>query len=155
MSAEDIERELAEAQSELAVAERRASKPRIRAQAWDIDNLPRVDLNEVLAAYDPVSVGNERGHEYIVVAPKGTIYNESTDLTDPSVGNQLAIRDFGLPQEKGPTRIGIGSTSGQLRPHQRVNFVQGIGVQEGDHELELGTAVASPWTSWTRREYNN
>jgi hypothetical protein len=62
----------------------------------------------------------------------------------------------GIPQEKGNTRKGIGGVSGQIREHQRVDFAQGIGVG-GDAGLtsELGTAVASPWTSWTRREYNS
>jgi hypothetical protein len=163
MSTEDIERELAVAQEELAVAERRAGKPRIRAQAWDVDNLPRVDLGEVLNAFDPVSVGNEQGHEYIVVAPKGSVY-EDPEVRTPTrtfashaevAAYQMAMRDFGLPSETGPKRIGIGTSTGQQRVHDRVNFVQQIGVGEGEVGLELGTAVASPWTAWTRREYNN
>jgi hypothetical protein len=144
---DDIEQQLSDARAELSAAEEaRAMKPRIRAQVWDLNDLPHVDLGEVLAAYDPVSVGTEQGNEYIVVAPKGSVY-----MAD-SPGR---VSDFSLPQELGRLRTGIGTETGHARIHQRVNYAQQIGVSETEVTSEIGTAVASPWTSWTRREYNN
>ncbi len=112
---------------------------------WDLSKLPHVSLAEVLRNCDPVSVGTEPGHEYIVMAPRGS---------EPST--QLSLLDFGIPKEKGPQRVGIGADTGAQRPHDRVALERGVGVSS-DEELtsELGSAVASPWTAWTRREYNN
>jgi hypothetical protein len=156
---------------------RRAEKPHIRAQVWDVENLPRVSLNDVLSVCEPISVGTEMGHEYIVVTPRsGNRLPEMEDIAPVSYvqdqatveklhqfqmqemerGYQMALQDFGLPPEKGPQRTGISSVSGQTRPHDRVNFARGVGVAgESDMTSELGTAVASPWTAWTRREYNS
>lgn len=120
----------------------------------DFSHLPRTDLNVILREYDPISVGTEAGHEYVVVAPR---QYEQTPEPGGDWGHQLAdnMLQHGIPKERGNTRIGIAGQSGQIRPHQRVDIARGIGVA-GDTGLtsELGTAVASPWTAWTRREYN-
>lgn len=124
----------------------------------NFDRLPRTDLNAILREYDPISVCTEPGREYVVVAPRSS----STALTTPEPGYDWGHRQLadpmlahGIPKEKGQTRTGIAGVSGQIREHQRVDFAQGIGTQgESGLTSELGTAVASPWTSWTRREYN-
>jgi hypothetical protein len=85
------------------------------------------------------------------------------EVTGPvDYNRQLSVQGFGqspqpyagLPTEKGNQRIGIGATSGTIKPHDRVNFETGTGISSEDLGSELGTAVASPWTAWTRREYN-
>jgi hypothetical protein len=125
----------------------------VEGNVVDVSKLPRVDLNQILRDYDPISVGTEPGREYVVVAPRSQIA-----LPGEEWGHQLAdpMLRHGIPKEKGKTRIGIGGQSGAIREHNTVDFAQGIGTG-GDAGLtsELGTAVASPWTSWTRREYNS
>ena len=149
-------------------------------QGWDLNDLPKVNLNEVLEYCEPISVGTEEGHEYIVVTPRHDHPGSSPErllstsapttflpdqraaeelssqrLRDLESGYQLALQDYGLPPEKGSQRTGISSVSGQTRKHDIVNFARGIGIAgAGDMTSELGTAVASPWTAWTRREYN-
>jgi hypothetical protein len=132
----------------------------VEGKTWNINELPRVDLNDVLSICEPISVSTEMGREYIVVTPKSDAPSAldagpTFSSTDEERGYQMALQDFGLPPEKGPKRTGISSTSGVQRPHDRVNIARGVGVAgEGDLTSELGTAVASPWTAWTRREYN-
>ncbi len=172
--------ELNTAKEDLARAEAerdQMAKPRRRLtmeDLRDINYLPRVDLQDVLSSYDPVSVGTSDGHEFIVVAPKGsempdpntraptTVVRSQADvdeihrqrLEDIEIGKQLALRDFAVRPDQGPTRTGIGTQTGAIRQHPSVNFVRGVGVSDSEVGLEIGTAVASPWTSWTRREYN-
>lgn len=148
----------------LSDEERRASKPRIRAQVFDLANLERVDLNDVLNHSDPVIVNSEAGREFIVVAPRYDPEVRRQAIVGPDVGDrQMSLSGFGsspepyagLPGESGNTRIGIGGTSGAIKQHSRVDLAAGIGVSDSDTMgTELGTAVASPWTAWTRREYN-
>ncbi len=124
------------------------SETPIEGVEWDLANLPRADLNDVLARYDPISVGTEFGHEYIVVAPRGESALQNLTEPDPNTRVSLADGDQGF-------RTGIGADSGTMRPHAKVDIARGVGVP-GDEGLtsELGSAVASPWTAWTRREYN-
>lgn len=166
--------ELQQARADLAAAEARINT---KDESFDVRDLPRVDLNDVLAHYDPVSVGTEAGREYIVVAPRSELEGlhgpdtrapvsivrnqrevralQDARMRDIESGYQMALQDFGVGEEpdKGK-RIGIGSVTGTQRPHDRVNFVQQVGVSESELGTEIGTAVASPWTAWTRREYN-
>lgn len=126
----------------------------ISGSEWDVSALPRVDLADIVANYDPISVGNERGREFIVVAPRESALG---GLTDGDTGIRLAMRDQGLPQEprQPKQRMGMGANTGEIRPHDQVDIAHGIGVAgDSDMSSELGSAVASPWTSWTRREYN-
>ncbi len=130
------------------------SEAPISGSDWDLGALPRVDLADIIANYDPISVSSESGREFIVVAPRDS---ELVGLTEDS-GIQLALRDGGLPQEpRNPKqRMGIGSVTGEQRPHDTTDIAHGIGVAgDSDMSSELGSAVASPWTSWTRREYNS
>jgi hypothetical protein len=152
MTTPSIEEQLAEARAQLAAKEEEIQQLQFRG-TW-LDDLPRVDLGEVLRAFDPVSVGTEMGHEYIVVAPRGTM------LADPGqISNQISmqhIRNHGLPIEQGKARIGIGAKSGQVTIQPRVDYTgqSGVTTTDDDMQQELGTAVASPWTAWTRMEYN-
>ena len=150
MTTPSIEEQLAEARQQLAAKEEELQRAQFQG-TW-LEDLPHVDLGAVLAAYDPVSVGTEMGHEYIVVAPKGSVLMDDT----ANEINMQTIRRHGLPTEKGLARIGIGGTSGQIRIHPRVDYTgqSGITTTDDDMQQELGTAVASPWTAWTRREYN-
>jgi hypothetical protein len=138
-----------------------ADEEPIQGKPWSLNDLPRVDLNDVLAVCEPISVSTEMGREYIVVTPKSgspSMLDEPEKFASAQeeFGYKLAMQDFGIPPEKGTRRTGISTVSGQMRVHPVVDIAHGVGVAgEADLTSELGTAVASPWTAWTRREYNN
>jgi hypothetical protein len=62
---------------------------------------------------------------------------------------------FSPPQDNRP---GFGAESNTVRMHPRVDLAQGRGIGSGAPVSglgnELGSATPSPFTSWTRREYN-
>jgi hypothetical protein len=119
---------------------------------YDLGNLPRVDLGDVLREFDPVSVGTDYGHEYIVVTPKG---GPDPDFPDTRQLATLRQRHGSVAPDAGNSRTGIGQQTGRQIQQPEVDFATGQGVSnEKDLTSELGSAVASPWTSWTRREYN-
>src|SRR6266700_1484961 len=97
------------------------SETPIEGVEWDLANLPRADLNDVLARYDPISVGTEFGHEYIVVAPRGESALQNLTEPDPNTRVSLADGDQGF-------RTGIGADSGTMRPHAKVDIARGVGV---------------------------
>jgi hypothetical protein len=121
----------------------------VEPQPINLDDLPRIDLNELLSTHDPVFVSQEPGREFVVVAPRG-----DTSLADHP--GTLATRAQTPIEPASGTRTGVGAVSGHLRQFPRIDIAGGTGTGgETGLTTELGSAVASPWTSWTRREYNN
>jgi hypothetical protein len=149
------------------------------------EDLPRVSLQELFdGGYVPVSVSDETGQAYVVVAPRDDAniqpalpFGESEDtvkLASPLRSSVGGLAHRGRPQTSPGTvvgnstglsfepqpdaKLGIGSVSGEVRAHTRVDMAQGLGVGAGSAigglGNELGSAVPSPFTSWVRREYN-
>jgi hypothetical protein len=154
------------------------------------EDLPRVSLQELFdGGYVPVSVSDETGKQYIVVAPRA---DEATQPALPGMGSPSGEGTFqfadtplrhtatglahrGRPSQSAPgtvvggpnqigfdqppdSKLGIGSLTGEVRAHPRVDLAQGrgvgLGAPVGGIGNELGSAVPSPFTSWVRREYN-
>jgi hypothetical protein len=122
------------------------------------EDLPRVNLDELLASgYAPVAVGQEPGHQYIVVAPEGSplpfetsaprtyMTAEEHQQMQDERGRQLRAplrsrvqgmqgrgRPSDVPQTvpvAGPEdlRVGIGRNTGEVRVQPRVDLAQGAG----------------------------
>jgi hypothetical protein len=116
----------------------------------DLTKLPRIELQEILKTHDPILVGQREGEEFIVVAPRGG------GLALAEHPGSLATRAQTPDDTKAPTRTGVGGSSGAVRQFPQMDIANDVGTGgTAGLTTELGSAVASPWTSWTRREYNS
>jgi hypothetical protein len=100
-----------------------------------------------------------RGRPSTPPALQPTFPGSSSTQTSPGTVAPYTDGQDGLQFAPKPDqKLGMGSESGEIRNHPRVDLAQGRGVGLGAPVSgignELGSAVPSPFTSWVRREYN-